>query len=93
MIKVPLHDQLLVEAQDSPAQLQLTTAGLLPLGGEEDLGGVAYHHPHNRLQSSTHVAGIMALVMDDHLPRLEGGGGGCTNCMEEGEAGGIKWNF
>ena len=80
VIQGPLHDQLLVEAKDSPAQLQLITAALLCLEGKEDLGSVAYHHPHSWLESSTHVAGVVTFVVDDHFPRLEGRGGGCTNC-------------
>ena len=88
MIESPLHDQLLVEAEDSPTQLQLTAAALLCLGGEEDEGGVSYHHPHSRLQTGTHVTVIVTLVVDDHLPRLEDGGGGGTHCREGGREGG-----
>ena len=71
VVECPHHDHVLIEPEDPPTQLQLTAACLLSLGGQEDEGGVAYHHPQGRLESHTYLTGIVTLVVYDHLPRQQ----------------------
>ena len=73
MVECPGHDQLLVESENSATETELFPASLVRLWEEEDEGGMVDRHPQSRLDTGRDVNGVMAIITDDHLPRLDVG--------------------